>query len=176
MTTDLAVPSSTVDVPGMGGDLLAGLQRWAQCADVAHELAKRMVVTSFTPRQYQNKPAEGAVAILAGAEVGLSPIAALKAFDVIEGTAAAKAITLRAIVQSRGHAMWEVEVSDERVIVRGHRKGEADKVRESEWTIARAERLGLAGKDNWKKQPRACLLYTSPSPRDISGSRMPSSA
>ena len=24
--------------------------------------------------------------------------------------------------------------------------------------------------------PRACLLYTSPSPRDISGSRMPSSA
>ena len=25
-------------------------------------------------------------------------------------------------------------------------------------------------------QPAACLLYTSPSPRDISGSRMPSSA
>ena len=24
--------------------------------------------------------------------------------------------------------------------------------------------------------PQACLLYTSPSPRDISGSRMPSSA
>ena len=27
-----------------------------------------------------------------------------------------------------------------------------------------------------KEQPRVCLLYTSPSPRDISGSRMPSSA
>ena len=27
----------------------------------------------------------------------------------------------------------------------------------------------------WKK-PKDCLLYTSPSPRDISGSRMPSSA
>ena len=27
-----------------------------------------------------------------------------------------------------------------------------------------------------KKKPKACLLYTSPSPRDISGSRMPSSA
>ena len=28
--------------------------------------------------------------------------------------------------------------------------------------------------DGWK--PVGCLLYTSPSPRDISGSRMPSSA
>ena len=37
--------------------------------------------------------------------------------------------------------------------------------------------LGEDGKA-WKKlmQPLACLLYTSPSPRDISGSRMPSSA
>ena len=26
------------------------------------------------------------------------------------------------------------------------------------------------------RNPRVCLLYTSPSPRDISGSRMPSSA
>ena len=26
------------------------------------------------------------------------------------------------------------------------------------------------------EEPKACLLYTSPSPRDISGSRMPSSA
>ena len=31
--------------------------------------------------------------------------------------------------------------------------------------------------DHTRPQPgRACLLYTSPSPRDISGSRMPSSA
>ena len=27
-----------------------------------------------------------------------------------------------------------------------------------------------------KNNPKSCLLYTSPSPRDISGSRMPSSA
>ena len=28
----------------------------------------------------------------------------------------------------------------------------------------------------WMDMPVTCLLYTSPSPRDISGSRMPSSA
>ena len=29
---------------------------------------------------------------------------------------------------------------------------------------------------NWPMGPRSCLLYTSPSPRDQRGSRMPSSA
>ena len=31
-------------------------------------------------------------------------------------------------------------------------------------------------KDAWTEDPRYCLLYTSPSPRDQRGSRMPSSA
>ena len=30
--------------------------------------------------------------------------------------------------------------------------------------------------ESWSEIDRTCLLYTSPSPRDISGSRMPSSA
>ena len=37
--------------------------------------------------------------------------------------------------------------------------------------------LHLALRDQLStNQPKGCLLYTSPSPRDISGSRMPSSA
>ena len=32
------------------------------------------------------------------------------------------------------------------------------------------------GSTSTRQAPKACLLYTSPSPRDISGSRMPSSA
>ena len=47
-----------------------------------------------------------------------------------------------------------------------------------------AERLGISTKSlyTWKAQfaksprVRSCLLYTSPSPRDLSTSRMPSSA
>ena len=35
---------------------------------------------------------------------------------------------------------------------------------------------GLAAKQDFDQIDNACLLYTSPSPRDISGSRMPSSA
>ena len=36
--------------------------------------------------------------------------------------------------------------------------------------------LQLDGEIVEKADPHICLLYTSPSPRDISGSRMPSSA
>ena len=38
------------------------------------------------------------------------------------------------------------------------------------------ERLGSTGVGNGVALPHACLLYTSPSPRDLSTSRMPSSA
>ena len=47
---------------------------------------------------------------------------------------------------------------------------------------AESDRLGLPGFSNWFKQQyseelaHACLLYTSPSPRDATLSRMPSSA
>ena len=39
-----------------------------------------------------------------------------------------------------------------------------------------AERFVNENHDSFIKLSKNCLLYTSPSPRDISGSRMPSSA
>lgn len=81
------------------------LGEWAQSAIAAHEVATSLVETSFVPQQFRGKPHEATAAILAGAEVGLSPMASLRSFDVIQGTAAARALTLRAIVQSQGHEM-----------------------------------------------------------------------
>ena len=64
----------------------------------------------------------------------------------------------------------------------GHRKIEIDQVlqflRNTKHAIADPEILGLPsmlGKQTWSTQ-EACLLYTSPSPRDRTRSRMPSSA
>ena len=42
--------------------------------------------------------------------------------------------------------------------------------------MTRGRELGADLPDNWLDQIYACLLYTSPSPRDLSTSRMPSSA
>lgn len=133
------------------------LKLWANDLGVAYTAATSLVKTSFVPRTYAGKPEEAAAAIMTGAELGLSPLAALRAIDIISGTPAMRSITLRAIVQSHGHQLWTEESTKTRAIVCGQRKG-SDRVERSEWTIDRARDLGLLGKDNWKKQPIAMLL------------------
>jgi hypothetical protein len=136
---------------------VARLGEWAQAAGAAYEVAKGLVGTAFVPAQYNGKPEEATAAILAGAEVGLSPMASLKAFDNIQGTAAPKAITLRAIVQSQGHEMILDESTETRCKMRGRRRGQTEWIKVT-WTMDRAKGLGLTNKDNWKKQPTAMLV------------------
>lgn len=138
----------------------AAVQRlgaWAQSAQAAHQVAQALVGTSFVPASFRGKADEATAAILAGVEVGLSPMNALRAFDVIQGQAAPRAITLRAIVQSYGHEVEVVESTSTRCRMRGRRKG-ASNWQSVTWTMDRARELGLTGKDNWKKQPAAMLV------------------
>jgi len=134
----------------------ADLVQWAQRADAAYSLADKICSSAFAPAQFRGKPVEGAAAMLAGAEVGLSPMASLRAFDVIQGVAAPRALTIRAIVQSHGHEMHVAESSPTKVVMRGRRKGE-DAWQEAVWTIERAQQLGLTGKQQWKSQPETML-------------------
>lgn len=136
---------------------VGALVDWARSAQAAHEIAKSLVQTSFVPEGFRGKPDEATAAILAGVEVGLQPMAALRSFDVIQGTAAPRANTLRAIVQSQGHDVWVVESTDTRAIVAGRRRGSSQE-QKSTWTIDRAKRLGLTGKKNWQSQPQAMLV------------------
>ena len=133
------------------------LARWAESARAAHEVARSLVQTSFVPEAFRGKAHEATAAILSGAEVGLSPMAALRSFDVIQGTAAPRANTLRAVVQSRGHEMVLVESTATRAVVKGRRRGETA-WQQSTWTIERAMKMGLTGKHNWKVQPQAMLV------------------
>jgi hypothetical protein len=143
--------------PALIPDAAAGLVEWAHAAQAAHTLATSLVKTSFVPQKYRNKPDEAAVAMLAGAELGLSPLASLRAFDDIQGTAAPKAITLRAVAQAHGHEVEITEESDVRAVARYRRAGSSD-WQTVEWTIEQARGLGLTGKDNWKKQPKSMLV------------------
>jgi hypothetical protein len=136
---------------------VVALMEWAQAARAAHDVAESLVQSSFVPLAFRGKPHEATAAILAGLEIGLNPMAALRAFDVIQNTAAPKAITLRAIVQSRGHEVWVHESTSTRAIVKGRRAG-SDRVQESVWNMDRARGLGLTSKDNWKRQPGAMLV------------------
>lgn len=133
------------------------LVEWAQSADAAYHLAQKIISTSFCPQQFRNKPAEAAAAMLAGAEVGLSPMTALRAFDVIQGVAAPRAITLRAVAQAHGCEFITVSETDAEVIMRARRRG-SQEWETVTWDMKRAQGLGLTGKDNWRKQPRAMLV------------------
>ncbi len=139
-------------------DAAARLVEWAKAAHAAHQLATSLVKTSFVPKQYAGRADEATAAILAGAELGFDPMASLRTFDNIQGTATPKAITLRAVVQSHGHELDIVEESDTRAVARYRRKGTTD-YQTVEWTIERANKLGLPGKNpNWKTQPQSMLV------------------
>lgn len=133
------------------------LGEWAQSAQAAYHVAENLVRTSFVPEGFRGKPHEATAAILSGLEVGLSPMAALRSFDVIQGTAAPRAVTLRAIVQSAGHEMEVVESNATRCKMRGRRRG-ATGWQEVTWTLDRAKALKLTGKSNWQNQPQAMLV------------------
>lgn len=130
---------------------------WAQEADAAYRIAQRLVRTPFCPSSLQD-PAAAAAAILAGQEVNLAPMAALRSIDIIQGTPAMRAVAMRALVQGAGHEVWVDDSNDEkRAVVYGQRAG-SERVQKSTWTIARAEKLGLTSKANWKNQPGAMLV------------------
>jgi hypothetical protein len=136
---------------------MSELAQWAYDAQQAHNIAVSLAKTSFVPASMRGKAEDITAAILAGQELGLQPMASLRAMDVIQGTPALRAHAMRGLVQSRGHQVQLVESSDARCVMRGKRNGDTD-WQTVEWTIERAQRLGLTGKDQWKKQPQTMLI------------------
>lgn len=133
------------------------LLRFARDLQLCYNFARSLVTTPFVPQQYQGNPGHAAAAIMTARGVGIAdPMAALRSLDVIQGTPAFRANTLRALVQRDGHEIWVEEANSQRVIMRGRRKGE-DRIQESMWDMDRARNMGLTNKDNWKKQPQAML-------------------
>ena len=116
-----------------GGRLVA----WAAAAHAAHQLASALCKTAFAPKHFRDNPGDSTAAIMAGDELGLSPLAALRSIYVIHGTPAMYARTMVALVQSKGHEVWTDSTSDAVVIVCGRRRG-SDKVERAEWKIERA--------------------------------------
>lgn len=132
------------------------LAQWVESARQASLLAQSLAKTSFAG-QYRNKPEEATAAILSGWELGIQPMASLKTIDVIQGQPALRAHIMRGLIQSKGHEIEVVESTDIYCKMRGRRKG-AESWQHVEWDIPRVQKLGLLGKDQWKKQPKTMLI------------------
>lgn len=133
------------------------LMAWAQEADLAYQMAQKLAATSFVPASLRGKPGDITAAILAGAELGLPPMATLKSIDVIQGTPALRAHAMRGLLLSKGHEIELVESRDDYCKMRGRRRG-SESWQEVEWDLGRARLLGLLNKPEWKKQPRTMLV------------------
>lgn len=136
----------------------SALMKWAEEAKVISNLAVSIAKTSFAG-QLRNQPEEVTAVILAGHELGLKPMASLKAMDIIQGTPALRAHAMRGLVMSHGHKVRLVESTPEKCVYTGRRADEGDDAWQTvTWTLARAEQLGLLEKKEWKKQPQTMLV------------------
>lgn len=138
---------------------MTGLVQWAFEAQQANQIAKSLAKTSFVPATMKNKPEDITAAILAGDELGLRPMAALRSMDIIQGTPALRAHAMRGLVQSHGHSVQLVgHATTTRCVMRGRRAGETEWT-EVVWTIERAQALGLVKRNpEWGKQPITMLM------------------
>lgn len=142
MSTEVATtPEQFVPVLGSGmGDPFGAVTVYADMIDTAYGLAEKLCRTPLVGTVYRGKPADAAVAILYGAELGLNPLQSLQQVFTVHGTPAIYARTMGALLKRRGFRFQTMESTDEQVTVTG--TSPIGDVETSTWTIARATRAG----------------------------------
>jgi len=157
--TEVAIRSNGNNVATVDGTTptMASLAEWAGEVRAAAQIAEGLCRTSFVPKHFFDKPAETAAAILTGYELGLSPMAAVRSIFIISGTPGMYAKSMVAVVQSRGHEVWIPEQSDERVVVRGRRKG-SQHVFETVWDRTRVVKAKLTGNAKYQENPQQMMV------------------
>jgi hypothetical protein len=123
----------------------------------AQSMAGALAASDLVPKAYRDRPANVLLAMMSGAELGLAPLAALRAFHVIEGSPKLGARALAALVNRSGLAEYfePVEVTPQKATWRTKKKGRPEMTRT--WTIEMAENAGLSKKDNWRNYPHRML-------------------
>ena len=112
------------------------------------------------PRGYRGKPANVLLAIGLGEAMGLTPAVALSYIYVVDGKPTASAQLITANVRRAGHKLWTEEDPERQsvtcTIVRSDMPEHPISVtRDIEW----ARQMGLANKDNYKKQGMTMLQW-----------------
>jgi hypothetical protein len=126
--------------------------------DEATALAERLSKSSLLPKSMQGKMPDVLMTILAGQEMGLSPMASLRSFHVIEGKPVISADGMVAIVLGSGKAVYfrRFAESDTSVTYETLRVGDT-KPRTCTWTREMVKLAGLNTKDNHRLYSRQML-------------------
>lgn len=125
--------------------------------DEVRSLSAQFAKSALLPADLRGKEADVFVTILAGQELGMPPMAALRGIHVVKGKPILSADSMVGVVLGRGIARYFrcVEESPTSVTYETLREGSPEPQR-CTWTMEDAKRAGLDG-DNWRKYPRAML-------------------
>ena len=122
--------------------------------------AKAAAVSNILPEAYRGQPGNILVAINYGASMGLQPAESLYRIHVIKGRPTMSAELIAAQVRKHGHKL-HIYKDYEHLSVTAEiiRSDDPDfkfrETRNMDW----AKRMGLAGKDNWRKDPMTMLKW-----------------
>jgi len=117
----------------------------------AEQLSNLLARSSLISDALRGKPADLLACILTGAELGLPPMASVKAIVMIKGRPTLSAQALMGIALAHPSCIYirKVESTDLIATYEAMRKGYPEPVRLS-WTAEQAKAAGLGG-DNWRK-------------------------
>lgn len=134
---------------------LASLKEQAEAMNAAMQVAEAMCSTELVPKQYRGKPADGAAAILYGAELGLGAIQSLQQVMVINGKPGVEARTMVALLRNHGYTFDVTEDTSTAVTVVG--TSPTGETHTSRWTYEMAEQAGYTKNPLYSKIPGAML-------------------
>lgn len=124
----------------------------------AEQIAVRLSKSSLLPSAVRGNPADLAVIMITGHELGLSPMQALRGLHVVEGRPVLSADLIVGLVKKHPACKYFrlVESTDERATYETLREGDPEPTRIT-WTIQQAAKAGLTGRQNWRAHPAAML-------------------
>src|SRR5690606_28625265 len=124
----------------------------------AEQIAVRLSKSTLLPSALRGKPADLAVIMITGHELGLSPMQALRGLHVVEGRPVLSADLIVGLVKKHPACKYFrlVESTDERATYETLREGDPEPTRIT-WTIQQATKAGLTGRNNWRAHPAAML-------------------
>jgi len=122
------------------------------------EFAETFAVSQLLPAHLRGSPANVAITVLYGRELGLTPMQAIQGIYVVEGKPSLAAQMAVALVKRSPLCEYFrlVESTDKKATYETKRKGNPEPTRMS-FTIEQAARAGLAGKKVWAQYPEAML-------------------
>lgn len=126
-------------------------------ADV-QQLAKMLAQSKLLPQDLIGKEADIAVTVMAGHELGLAPMAALRGIHVVKGKPVLSADTMVAIALSTGAAEYFKRIESTATSATYETKRRGDDPTRLTFTIQQARDAGLIKSGgNWQMYPEAML-------------------